>query len=55
MQPYTKDKAMHHTRIKIVTRKDGKTLYYRGDGIWFGRISARKALLALATKECTLW
>jgi hypothetical protein len=46
---------MRHTRIKIVTSKAGKTLYYRGDGLWFGRISAQKALLALATKECVLW
>jgi hypothetical protein len=46
---------MRHNRIKVVTSKAGKTLYYRGDGLWFGRISASKATLLLATKECTLW
>lgn len=34
--------------IKIVISKKGKTLYYRGDGFWFGRCSEAYAKEAIA-------
>lgn len=46
---------MRHTRIKIVRAKNGKNLYYLGDGLWFGRISEEKALNGLAEKRYFLW
>jgi hypothetical protein len=46
---------MSHTRIKIVTSKAGKKMYYIGDGLWFGRISEKKALEGLSTGKYILW
>lgn len=45
---------MSNYRIKIV-RSKGKTYYYYGDGLWFGRISEKKALDGLASKQYVLW
>jgi len=51
-----KEKTMsNHARIKKVITKSGKIMYYLGDGLWFGRISAAKAEILLATKTCVLW
>ena len=36
------------TRVKIVTTKKGKIVYYLGDGFWFGRIAEKDALDNLA-------
>jgi hypothetical protein len=30
-------------RIKKIISKKGKVMYYKGDGIWFGRTSAKEA------------
>jgi hypothetical protein len=39
---------MRHTRIKKVISRKGKTLYYLGDGLWFGRTSKADAEKGLA-------
>jgi hypothetical protein len=46
---------MSHTRIKIVHAKNGKLLYYIGDGFWFGRTSEKKALDGLASGKYQMW
>lgn len=46
---------MRYTWIKIVTSKNGKKLYYLGDGLWFGRTSEQKALNGLADGSYRLW
>jgi len=40
--------------IKIVISKTGKTLYYRGNGFWFGRCSEAFAKQKLA-QGIQLW
>ena len=42
-------------RIKIVKGRNDRLYYYRGDGLWFGRIGETKALKGLASGEYTLW
>ena len=32
---------MKHVRIKKVITKKGRTMYYLGDGMWFGRVSTK--------------
>jgi len=39
---------MKHVRIKKIITKSGKTMYYLGDGMWFGRVSAKLAEDGLA-------
>lgn len=46
---------MRHTRIKKVISKKGKTLYYLGDGLFFGRISAARAEKGLADGSYSLF
>jgi len=46
---------MRHIYIKRVIAKTGKTMFYLGDGLWFGRISQDKAELGLATGKYKLW
>jgi hypothetical protein len=46
---------MRHNRIKIVTSKNGNKLYYVGDGMWFGRISEKKALDGLSNGKYFFW
>lgn len=46
---------MRHTRIKKVISRKGKTLYYLGDGLWFGRTSKAQAEEGLADGSYTLW
>ena len=46
---------MKHNRIKKVIGKGGKVMYYRGDGMWFGRCGKDEAEMLLATEECILW
>jgi hypothetical protein len=41
--------------IKKVISKKGRTMYYLGDGFYFGRISNAEAELLLATEQCVLW
>ena len=46
---------MRHTRIKKVITKKGEAIYYKGDGLWFGRIARSKAEKGLASGEYTLF
>jgi hypothetical protein len=46
---------MRNTRIKIVKNKNGRNMYYLGDGIWFARISETEALKGLASGKYVLW
>lgn len=46
-EPHTKQHNMTKY-IKIVISKSGKALYYRGDGLWFGRCSEAYAKQKLA-------
>lgn len=46
---------MRHFRIKKVITKKGQVMYYRGDGMWFGRCGKDEAELDLATGNYTLW
>ncbi len=43
------------SKIKKVVTKKGNVMYYRGDGLWFGRTSRIDAEHGLATGEYTLW
>ena len=42
-------------KIKKVVTKKGNVMYYKGDGLWFGRTSRIDAEHGLATGEYTLW
>lgn len=44
-----------YNRIKKVVAKSGRIMYYQGDGMWFGRISAAEAELGLSTGKFVLW
>ncbi len=46
---------MRHTRIKKVITQKGKTIYYVGDGFWFGRTSKAKAEDGLNSGKYFLW
>jgi len=46
---------MIHNRIKVVKDKNGRNMYYLGDGIWFGRIAESAALKGLASKKYIMW
>ena len=44
-----------HKYIKIVKAKNGRLMYYAGDGLWFGRIGETEALRGLRDKKYHLW
>jgi len=44
-----------YTKFKKVITKSGNVMWYRGDGMWFGRCSAAEAELAIATGEGVLF
>jgi hypothetical protein len=46
---------MQNNRIKKVFTKKGKMMYYRGNGLWFGRCGKDEAELGLSTGKYTLW
>ena len=48
-------KSMSRTRIKKIITKSGQVQWFLGDGLWFGRISAVKAEILLASEDCTLY
>ena len=50
-----KENIMIHNRIKVVKDKNGRNMYYLGDGIWFGRIAESAALKGLASKKYIMW
>ena len=41
--------------IKIVKGRNGRLYYYRGDGLWFGRIGEDEAIKGLKSKKYRLW
>ena len=42
-------------RIKRIVTRKGRVMYYRGDGLWFGRCGRTEAELALAMGTAQLW
>jgi hypothetical protein len=46
---------MKRTSIKKVISKNGKAMWYLGDGLFFGRISEKKALDRISSGQCSLF
>jgi hypothetical protein len=46
---------MRHARIKKVISKKGRVMYYLGNGLWFGRISAERAEVGLSSGRYSLF
>ena len=46
---------MRHLRIKKVITQKNKIMYYLGDGLWFGRISKKKATEGLESGKYILF
>ena len=46
---------MRHTRIKMIRDKNGKSMFFLRDGLWFGQINKRKAWAGLASGEYNIW
>jgi len=44
-----------NSRIKKIITKKGNVMYYKGDGLWFGRTSKADAELGLATGQYILF
>lgn len=55
LQIKKKDLKIMYRYIKKVISKKGRTMYYLGDGFYFGRIANAEAELLLVTKQCVLW